>query len=197
MSRPERRATYQDLMQVPDNQIAQIIDGELIATPRPALPHAAVVTALAGDLDRVNGRPGGLGGRQGGWWILFEPELHLGEDVIVPDLAGWAQERMPRIPKVAALTLPPDWLCEVISPTTGRIDRGPKMTIYAREGVRHLWLVDPIAQTLEVYHLEADRWIIASTHGGSDVVSPDPFAPIAFDLGRWWGEIGSDQSAPG
>jgi Uma2 family endonuclease len=118
--------------------------------------------------------------------MLVEPELHLGSDVIVPDLAGWRRERMPRMPNVAYFEQAPDWVCEVVSPRTGIIDRRRKMPIYAREGVSHLWIVDPILKTLEVYRLEAGRWVVASTHGGDEHVRAEPFAAVEIELSRWW-----------
>ena len=181
----KRRATYEDLMQVPDHLVAEIIDGELVTNRRPASPHARAESAIGQDLAPFDRKPGSPNG-PGGWWILDEPELHFGDDVLVPDLAGWRHERMPAIPSVAFFTLVPDWLCEVVSPRTGRIDRSRKMRIYAREGVRHLWLVDPLARTLEIYRLEDGRWIVAGTHGGDDVVRPEPFAAIEIGLDRWW-----------
>ena len=182
----KRRATYEDLMKVPDTMVAEIIDGELIATPRPASPHAAATTVLAGDLGTLFHRPPGDPEGPGGWWILFEPELHFGDDVLVPDVAGWRRERLPVLKNVAAFTLAPDWVCETVSPATGAIDRGRKMRIYAREGVRHLWLVDPLARTLETYRLEESRWIVAATHGGPEVVRAEPFDAIELRLARWW-----------
>ena len=133
-------------------------------------------------------RPGGPGG-PGGWWILYEPELHLGADVLVPDLAGWRHERMPAIPNAPYVELAPDWVCEVLSPTTGRIDRIRKMPIYAREQVAHLWLVDPGLRTLEIYRLEAQRWVVVATHGGDEVVRAEPFDAVEIDLGRWWAGV--------
>ncbi len=181
----KRRATYEDLRKVPDTMVAEIIDGELIATPRPASPHAFVTTLLAGDLDGFN-RPPGDPDRPGGWWLLFEPELHFGEDVLVPDVAGWRRTRLPVMRNVAAFTMPPDWVCETISPSTGWVDRGRKMRIYAREGVQHLWIIDPILRTLEIYRLEDDRWVVASAHGGTDVVRAEPFDAVELRLARWW-----------
>src|SRR5687768_370509 len=131
----KRRATYEDLVQVPDHQVAEILDGELIVTPRPALRHAGASSMLGGHL--VGPFQVGRGG-PGGWWILDEPELHLADDIVVPDLAGWRHEHLPVVPDAAYLTLAPDWVCEVISPATERMDRSRKMRIYAREGVTHL-----------------------------------------------------------
>jgi len=190
MSVAKRRATYEDLMQVPDTKIAEIIDGELIVSPRPASPHAATAGAVFTDLAGFGGGARNPGG-PGGWWIVFEPELHSGDDVLVPDLAAWRHERMPRIPNVAAFTLAPDWICEVISPSTGRVDRSRKTRIYAREGVGHLWLVDPLLRTLEVYRLDGGagderRWVVVGTHGGDERVRPEPFADAEIALERWW-----------
>ena len=180
-----RRATYDDLIAVPDNLVAEIIDGELVTSPRPASPHALAATRIGTDLGGPFDRPPG-GGLPGGWWLLFEPELRLGEDVIVPDFTGWRRDRMPVLPNVVGFTQPPDWVCEVVSPRTGAIDRGRKMRIYARERVGHLWMVDPLARTLEIYRLEADRWIVASTHAASERVRPEPFDAMELDIGRWW-----------
>ena len=180
-----RRATYEDLLRVPDNLIAEIVDGELVTSPRPASPHAQVASAINQDLGPFSRRPGGPGG-PGGWWILFEPELHLGADILVLDLAGWRRERMPVLQNVPYFELAPDWVCEVVSPSTARIDRVRKMPIYAREQVGHLWLVDPIMHTLEVYRLEDQRWVVASTHGGAESVRAEPFETVELDMSRWW-----------
>jgi Uma2 family endonuclease len=137
------------------------------------------------DLGPFNRRPGDPAG-PGGWWILDEPELHFGEDVLVPDLAAWRHDRMAALPNAPFFTLAPDWVCEVISPNTGRIDRSRKMTIYAREGVPHLWFIDPLANTLETYRLNEGRWMVASMHGGNESVRVEPFDAISLDLQRWW-----------
>jgi Uma2 family endonuclease len=130
--------------------------------------------------------PPGAPPKPGGWWFLLEPELHSGDDVLVPDWAGWRRARMPALTNVAFFTLVPDWICEIVSPSTGRIDRSRKMQHYARDGVRHLWLVDPLLQTLEVYRLEAERWVVVATYAGSEVVRPEPFAAADLQLARWW-----------
>ena len=185
MDPARRRATYEDLLQVSDLLIAEIVDGELITSPRPAFPHARATVVIGQDLSPFDRRPGSPGG-PGGWWILFEPELHLGSDVIVPDLAGWRRERMPVLENVTYCEQAPDWVCEVVSPSTGRLDRVRKMPIYAREQVDNLWLVDPLLRTLEVYRLEGQRWVVASTHGGTDSVRAEPFAAVELDMSRWW-----------
>jgi len=119
---------------------------------------------------------------------LYEPELHLGDDVLVPDLAGWRRERLPAIPDAPALMLPPDWACEIISPSTGALDRGRKMQVYARERLGHLWIVDPSPRTREIYRLEDGRWVVVGTHAGSAHVRAEPFEAVELVTTRWWRE---------
>ena len=191
MAVAKRYATYEDLEQVPDTKVAELIDGDLIVSPRPASPHARSATVLGADLLGGFDGPPGSPDRPGGWWLLFEPELHFGQDVLVPDIAGWRRERMPALPNVAAFTQAPDWVCEVVSPATGAVDRGRKMRVYGREGVCHLWIVDPLQRTLEVYRLEGGRWVVVSTHGGTDPVVAEPFEAVTLDPARWWLESAS------
>ena len=179
----DRPATYEDLVKLPDNLVAEIIDGELHASPRPAPPHAVAGSNLGGWL--VPPFHGGRGG-PGGWWIIDEPELHLGADVLVPDLAGWKRERMPSRPDTAYFPLAPDWVCEVLSPSTAQVDRARKLAIYARERVTHAWLVDPLAQTLEVFGLEGGRWVLLAAHAGTEPVRAEPFNDIEIDLASVW-----------
>ena len=181
-----RRATYEDLLKVPETMVAEILDGELYATPRPASPHARAASGIGSNLWGAFDRPPNGPGLPGGWWILFEPELHLGSDVVVPDVAGWRREQMPVLPNVAYFDVAPDWACEVVSPATAGADRVRKMRIYGREAVGHLWLVDPLAKTLEVYRCESGRWVVAGTHGGSECVRAEPFAAVELELSRWW-----------
>jgi Uma2 family endonuclease len=179
----DRPATYDDLVKLPDNMVAEILNGELHASPRPAPAHAVAGSSVGGLL--INPYSFGRGG-PGGWWVLDEPELHLGPDILVPDLAGWLRNRMPQRPATAFFPLAPDWICEVLSPSTIQIDRARKLTIYAREGVAHAWLVDPLAQTLEVLRLEHGRWVILGTHVGDEVVRAEPFVEIDLELALLW-----------
>ena len=135
----KKGATYDDLVRVPEHYVAEMFDGDLYASPRPAAPHIRAATKLAAKLDGPFDFDG-----PGGWILLVEPELHFGNDVLVPDVAGWRRERLPAVPNDAYFTLAPDWVCEVVSPSTEAIDRGRKLRIYAREGVAHAWLVDPL-----------------------------------------------------
>ncbi len=180
------RATYADLLAVPEHLVAEIVGGELITSPRPAPPHALAGSAIGSALfDRFNGPPGGSD-RPGGWWILFEPELHLSDDVLVPDVAGWRRTRLPTLPAETYFTVAPDWVCEIVSPSSGRLDRTRKMPIYARAGVAFLWMVDPGLRTLEAYRLDGSRWMVAATAGGGDAVCVAPFDALAIDMSRWW-----------
>ena len=176
-------ATYADLEALPPHVVGELIDGELHVSPRPASPHTMAASVLAFELGGPFHR--GRGG-PGGWVLLIEPELHLGQDVLVPDLAGWRRERMPRAPRTAAFTLAPDWVCEVLSPSTEAPDRSRKMAVYAREDVKHLWLVDPRRQALEVYRLEGGRWLLLGTHVGSSAVHAEPFEALPVKLASLW-----------
>jgi Uma2 family endonuclease len=183
--RARRPATYEDLLKVPDHLVAEILDGELHVSPRPAPRHADASSGLGGFLrgpfDRGRGGPGG-------WRILREPELHVGRDVLVPDFAGWRRSRLPALPAEAYFSVSPDWVCEVVSPATASIDRVKKLRIYAREQVRHAWMIDPIARTLEVLRLENGRWTIVSTWSGMETVAAEPFEAIELDLSLLWEE---------
>ena len=177
------RATYQDVLDAPPHRVAEIVDGTLYTHPRPAMPHALASSSLGTDL--TNPFQFGRGG-PGGWWIIDEPELHLREDILVPDLAGWRRERMPDFPDAAWVTLAPDWVCEVLSPSTRRLDLQGKRPIYAREGVGHLWLVDPTDRTLEAFELREEQWVLIGTAKDDDPVSIRPFDAITFSLGDLW-----------
>lgn len=179
----KRRATYDDLLAVPQHLVAEIIDGTLVTMPRPAALHARAASRLGAELDGPFDR--GRGG-PGGWILLDEPELHLRGDVLVPDLAGWRRERMPELPDAAAFELAPDWICEVLSPSTAALDRAEKMPIYAREQVRHVWLVDPNARTLESYALEGARWVLLGAWRDDASVRAEPFADFALELAGLW-----------
>ena len=181
----DRPATYEDLVALPDALVAEIVGGELHASPRPAPRHALAGSAVGGRL--VQPYQDGAGG-PGGWWILDEPELHLGPDVLVPDLGGWRRSRLPQLPETAYFPLAPDWICEVLSPSTAQLDRVKKLAIYARERVAHAWLIDPLARTLEVLRLEEGRWVILGTHAGSEVVRAEPFAETDLSLDALWAD---------
>lgn len=179
----KRRATYEDLLAVADHLVAEIINGALNTSPHPAARHAWASSALGGELHGPFMR--GKGG-PGGWIILDEPELHLEADILVPDLAGWRRERMSALPEAAAFNVAPNWVCEVLSPSTAATDRAEKMPIYAREHVTNLWLVDPIARMLEAYRLDDNRWMLLGTWRDDGKVRAEPFAEFELDLEGLW-----------
>jgi Uma2 family endonuclease len=180
----KRRATYEDVLAVPEHLVAELIHGELITYPRPASPHAGAATNLTGELYGPFRK--GKGG-PGGWIILDEPELHLSPDILVPDVAGWRRERMPEMPHAAAFELAPDWVCEVLSPATVAADRTDKMFIYPRAHVTHVWHVDPLAQTLEVFRLlDAQTYELRAAWRGDAVVRAEPFDAIVLELSALW-----------
>jgi Uma2 family endonuclease len=122
----------------------------------------------------------------GGWWILDEPELHFGADILVPDLAGWRRERMPTLPDTAWIELPPDWVCEILSPATRTHDRSIKLALYAQQDVDYLWLVDPDARTLEVFQRSGENWLLLVTLRDDQPVQQPPFDAISFPLDALW-----------
>lgn len=178
-----RRATFSDLQGVPEHLVAEILDGDLITSPRPAPRHARAASSLGGELygpfDRGRGGPGG-------WVTLDEPELHLSGDALVPDLGGWRRERMPQLPEVTAFEVAPDWVCEVLSPSTAPLDRTRKLPVYARERVRHVWFVDPSPRTLEVLRLDGGGYRIVGAWHGDAVVHAEPFEVLALHLADLW-----------
>ena len=179
----QRKANYQDVLDAPPNMVAEVLDGTLHTQPRPASRHAWASSGLGARISP----PFNYGdGGPGGWWIVDEPELHLAEDILVPDLAGWRRERMPEYPDTAWFDMPPDWVCEVLSPGTRRIDLYEKRPIYAREGVSHLWFVDPLACGLEAFELRDGQRVLIASLQDDDAVSIPPFAAITFSLGDLW-----------
>ena len=174
-------ATYDDLCDVPDRYVAEMVDGELYASPRRALPHARAASVLGAMLGIPFHRLG-----PGGWVILDQLEVHFGNDVLVPDLAGWRRERLPTVPPDPYLTLAPDWVCEILSPSSEALDRGKKLQRYAREGVGHVWLVEPLQQTLEVLSLVSGKWDRLALHEGHVKVRVPPFDAVELELGALW-----------
>lgn len=180
---PARPATYQDVLDAPEGMVAEIVEGALHLHPRPASRHALASSHLGDEL--VSPFSKGRGG-PGGWWILDEPELHLGGDVVVPDLAGWRRERMPAYPDTPWFDLVPDWICEVLSPGTRSIDLTDKRRLYAVAGVAHLWFIDPLARTLEAFALRNGAWTLIAALKDAEEVRVAPFDAIAFPLSVLW-----------
>jgi Uma2 family endonuclease len=184
----KRRATYDDVLKLPENMVGEIIDGELFVSPRPASKHALAASRLTGKLEPTFG---GGGEGPGGWWIIAEPEIHRGkkpnEEIYVPDLAGWKRESMSEYPDVAYFEIIPDWVCEILSPSNMRLDRTKKVPLYAELGVRHLWLINPRDKMLETFRLEGGKWSLLSTYVEAGKVHAEPFEAIELGLATLWG----------
>lgn len=179
-----RKATYQDVLDAPENMVAELIDGELHLQPRPAKPHAQVSSVLGAQL--VTRFQLGQGG-PGGWWIIDEPEIHFDSQVLVPDLAGWRLQNTPDFDwTLAYYTERPDWVCEVLSPSTARIDRIKKLEIYRQAEIEWAWLVDPLAHTIEIYRWSEQGWLRTQVVDGEEAASLEPFEAVPLELALIW-----------
>jgi Uma2 family endonuclease len=179
-----KKATYEDLYTIPENTVGEIIDGEIIVSPRPSRKHAFTTSVLdkkIGPLYQL-----GEGGGPGGWIILIEPEIGLGEDILVPDLAAWTRERFPLSEETNWISVAPNWVCEILSPSTFRNDKIRKMPLYARHDVEHIWLIDPIVMTMDAFRLESGRWFLLGSYAENDNVRVEPFQEIEINLGDLW-----------
>lgn len=179
-----RVASRADLEALPDGVVGEIIEGVLYTAPRPRPRHVDIETFLAAELKYPFQR--GRGG-PGGWWILVEPGIELPQSPeVVPDLAGWKKDRLPGLPEDGSIRVVPDWVGEILSPSTRRHDQLVKRPFYARIGVQHLWFVDLDARTLSVSRLEAGRWLELGVYGEADVIRAEPFHDIEIRMAEWW-----------
>ncbi len=186
MNQPAKKLTlYEELMSLPERLTGEILNGQLHAQPRPSGSHGLAESALEyelfGPFHKGRGGPGG-------WWILVEPEVHFIRDteVAVPDIAGWKRERMPDIPDDHRFEVVPDWVCEILSPSTASKDREIKMPLYAHYGVSYVWLIDPIKKTLEAYELIDEQWAETGQFKDKASISVKPFEAISFNLNDLW-----------
>lgn len=192
LARSRRPATVRDLDDLPEDVVGHIVDGELRVLPRPDAPHVEAAGALHGLLFgafwRKHGDPGG-------WVILPEPKILFGEQLLVPDLAGWKMDRYIR-PKKGPYEVAPDWLCEILSPSTAGFDRGTKLPIYSQTEVGHAWIIDPVARFLEVLRRQREGWLIAATYRNQDKVRAEPFEAVEIDLSLLWTEESEEEAGP-
>lgn len=183
MAPAKKPATYADIEALPEHLVGEIIDGELFVSPRPSPVHARAEGAIHADLrdpfDHGRGGPGG-------WWLLIEPEVHLDSHVIVPDIAGWRRDRMPDFPRDAAIRIAPNWVCEVLSPSTARLDRTKKLMKYGPLGVEWVWLVDPIQRTVEVFRWVGGQVVLGGIFAGNTSTRIPPFEAVELDMVGWW-----------
>ena len=196
LSQPSFEELYKALQELPDDQRGEILAGELVVSPRPASDHGVASTAIIGLLwPRFRG--GGGGGNPGGWLILHEPELHLHvggrTDVLSPDVAGWQHTTLPKFRRTRHVEQTPDWVCEVLSPSTIRRDQKTKSRIYHDAGVRWLWLVDPVSRRLFAYRREGAFWVWLGEWGGTDLARVEPFESVELDLALWWDDMAPEE----
>lgn len=180
-----QRATWEDLDALAEGERGEIVGGELVMLPRPSGEHGETSTLIVGSL--LPGFWFGRGG-PGGWVIVHEPGVALFVDEIrIPDVAGWKRERYAR-PDKGPYVIVPDWVCEVLSPSNEKNDRAEKLPLYARSGVRHVWIVDPLEFTLEVYRLEGEVYVLAKIVAEDAVTRLEPFDAVEFEVGLLWGD---------
>lgn len=196
-ARIKEHAAYEDLLRAPENMVAELVDGELYTWPRPRGTHGRAAMNIA---TAINIRYGQGSGGIGGWWIIGEPELHFpadravrdrgrarGKQIVVPDIGGWRVTRMPLPPSSHVFDVVPDWVCEIISPSTKRFDWGKKLALYASNGVPWAWYVDVDDRQLHVMQLVNGEWVIKHIYAGNDVVRAEPFPDAEIDLEWVWG----------
>ncbi len=192
LARKERSATYADYLAVPDGQRAELVDGEILMSPQPKIRHICVTTVLGGELSFRFGRAGGpTSSGPGGWWVFDEPECHLELDqlVFVPDIAGWRRERIPVLPSnTHKMTVVPDWICEVLSPSTSSRDSIVKMPCYLAAGVKWAWIIDPANQRLDVFRAGEGKWEPVLGLEGDATGALPPFDAVELDLAPWWAD---------
>ncbi len=176
-------ATYADLLALPDDVRAEIVGGAIVALPSPRPRHSKV----QGSLRRFVGGPfdddDGHGG-PGGWWIFLEVDVALtAHDVVRPDLSGWLRTRLPQ-PDQRPIPTRPDWVCEILSPSNARHDLLTKRRLYAKHGIPHYWLVDPVQRTLLALELRGEHWVELGSFGDEDVARIAPFEAVELPVGR-------------
>lgn len=182
MDPAEKRATYEDLLALPEGTRAELMGGEIVVLPAPMPRHLRTQRALGRWIGGPFDDDDGFGG-PGGWWLIPECDVRLAEDVVRPDLAGWRRARLPE-PDVRPIEVVPDWICEVLSPTSAAYDRVTKRRLYGATGVAFYWIVDPEARTLEAYRLEGERWVEVGSYDEHDVARIPPFEAIEIPIAR-------------
>ena len=181
---------YAQLQALPEHLTGEIIAGELVVSPRPAVRHSIAGRGIGDAIGpRFHLRRPGGDDAPGGWWILNEQELHLGDDVLVPDVAGWKRERVPKMPDTVGVTIVPDWVCEILSPSTASRDKKQKARRYHAAGIQWYWLVDPRDRTVEAFRREGEFWVLVGVWSDDEKARIEPFDAVELDLSRWWEDL--------
>jgi Uma2 family endonuclease len=176
-------ATIDDLLAIPEaERFHEIIGGELVRKAMPSIRHGGAQAGLLGRLGGpYNRRPGGP--RPGGWRFATETEIRFDDSEIYrPDVAGWRRERLPELPDEFPLTVRPDWVCEIVSPSNVRNDVVKKMLTYQRSGVPHYWVIDPIAEALIVYRWTDSGYLLVQSAQGEERVRAEPFDAVSLSV---------------
>jgi len=177
-------ATYEDLLRLPDDVRGEVLSGRVVTAPAPMPKHSKAQRALGSFIGRPFDDDDGHGG-PGGWWIFVEVDIALGaHDIVRPDLAGWRRERLVDPAEQRPITVVPDWVCEILSPSTAARDKVQKRALYGEAGVLHYWIVDVDARTLEAFTLESGRWVLTGSYDDASTAAIPPFDAVALDVGR-------------
>lgn len=188
---PEKPATLADLLDLPEEDRYEIVDGELVAKEAGSGKHgrgqAYVANALIGPFGRR--RSGGPPERPGGWWFATEVLIQFSPTQLRrPDVAGWRRERLPEMPAQVPITVLPDWICEILSPTNASNDTVRKMRLYHLVRVPHYWLIDPIAETLTVYRWTSDGYLQVLSAERGERIRAEPFTAVELQIGIFFGD---------
>jgi Uma2 family endonuclease len=185
MASPQRKsATYADLLALPAETRAEVLGGQIVVSPSPLPRHSKAQGSarrfLGGPFDDDDGHGG-----PGGWWIFVEVDVKLGpHDIVRPDLAGWRRERLPNPGSVRPIEVVPDWVCEVLSPSTAAYDRILKRRLYASSRIPYYWLIDPELRALEALQLREESWVELGVYDDTAKARIAPFDAIELEVGR-------------
>lgn len=185
MASPQRKlATYADLLALPEDVRGEVLAGELTLSPAPLPRHSKAQGSarrfLGGPFDDDDGRGG-----PGGWWIFVEVDVALGpHDIVRPDLVGWRRERLPQPGTMRPIQVAPDWVCEVLSPSTAARDRVAKRRLYAQAGIPYYWLIDPELRLLEALALREGVWVELGVFDETASARIAPFDAVELEIGR-------------
>lgn len=183
-------ATAADLS---DLERSEVIAGEVHEKAAPSAEHGDAQRALAQILGGRFHRRGGGGANPGGWWIMTEVEIQLEtHEVYVPDLTGWRRENTPQRPSGRPVRIRPDWVCEILSPSTARYDQVTKQRTFHRCGVGHYWIVDPEREVLVVQRWSTDGYLVVLTAGKGETVRAEPFEQAELVVGELFGDDPAD-----
>jgi len=192
---PARRpVSLDDFLAIPEaERFHELIAGELIPKAMPSGEHGTAQASIVGAVQPGFHRKLGGSGGPGGWWIATDVEILLETgDVVRPDITGWRRECSPDRPTGTPVTLRPDWICEVISPSNASNDTIDKLRLYHRVGISYYWIADPRDATLTVLRWSADGYVTRLRAARDEVVRAEPFEALELAVGRLFGDDPED-----